>query len=117
MSSRLLKNALFSSLRCGTWRCRRFSNTQVFEKRSKTKITLFVWRAEKVQDGLFQQPASTPATGWRFDRPVVRAGRSGARPVAGVGCQAIGISRDLVPSAGAARQKYGVRDDCAFLTP
>jgi 8-oxo-dGTP pyrophosphatase MutT (NUDIX family) len=41
--------------------CRRFSNTQVFEKRSKTKITLFVLRAEKVQDGLFQQPARLAA--------------------------------------------------------
>jgi len=56
--SRLLKNSFFSNLRCGTWRCRRFSNTPVFEKRSKVKITLFALRAEKVQDGLFQQPVS-----------------------------------------------------------
>jgi thiol:disulfide interchange protein DsbG len=54
--NRLLKNPFFSSLWYGTGMCRRFSNTQVFEKRSKTKITLFVLRAEKVQDGLFQQP-------------------------------------------------------------
>jgi hypothetical protein len=36
VTSRLLKNSFFSSLWCGTGMCRRFSNTRLFEKRSKT---------------------------------------------------------------------------------
>jgi len=54
--SRLLKNEFFSNLRCGRGIDRHFSITQVFEKWSAPRTCAAAQRAEKGQDGLFQQP-------------------------------------------------------------
>jgi len=56
MLSRLLKNSFFSNLRCDAGMHRHFSNTQVFEKWSASRTCAATRRAEKGQDGLFQQP-------------------------------------------------------------